>query len=425
MKKLKTLIRDYLEDALSPDASKPERFFILLNLLLPVFMGLYVFLNPMPLSSISEILFYSSVVVLLFLIFFKKTEFTLRTPLTLPYALFLIWVIIGLFFTLDFKNSIHDIRAHLLAYWIIFYLLVNYFNSKKKLEALSWVIILSVTFFSIGAIIIYYFIEGFSFNERLGGTFKEMYTGWMCLITVSAIPLMLNELYRANTLYSRLLLTFGFLITTIATLLNQSRAALIGIMVALLIMCMDNKKNIILVVITIFFMVLIPGIRERVSNKGLDDIRSNINRLSIEIIKDYHLTGVGFGMQIFGNPDVLNLEKYNQRLPKQYQQHVIRTAPHNIILDIAVRTGIIGLLLFSYILICALFMIWQVWKQTKNEDLRSWAICLLACLASFMTQSLFNDTTYNSRAVAFYTILAMITILWNLVRENQPASLNN
>ena len=334
-------------------------------------------------------------------------------------------MIIGLFFTLDFKNSIHDIRAHLLAYWIIFYLLVNYFNSKKKLEALSWVIILSVTFFSIGAIIIYYFIEGFSFNERLGGTFKEMYTGWMCLITVSAIPLMLNELYRANTLYSRLLLTFGFLITTIATLLNQSRAALIGIMVALLIMCMDNKKNIILVVITIFFMVLIPGIRERVSNKGLDDIRSNINRLSIEIIKDYHLTGVGFGMQIYGNPDVLNLEKYNQRLPKQYQQHVIRTAPHNIILDIAVRTGIIGLLLFSYILICALFMIWQVWKQTKNEDLRSWAICLLACLASFMTQSLFNDTTYNSRAVAFYTILAMITILWNLVRENQPASLNN
>ncbi|MCK7509401.1 MAG: hypothetical protein MZV70_38810 [Desulfobacterales bacterium] len=55
--------------------------------------------------------------------------------------------------------------------------------------------------FSIGAIIIYYFIEGFSFNERLGGTFKRnAHTGWMCLIAVSAIPLALNELYRANTL---------------------------------------------------------------------------------------------------------------------------------------------------------------------------------------------------------------------------------
>ncbi|MCK7509400.1 MAG: hypothetical protein MZV70_38805 [Desulfobacterales bacterium] len=58
-------------------------------------------------------------------------------------------------------------------------------------------------------------------------------------------------------------------------------------MVALLIMCLDNKKNIILVAITIFFMVLMPVLEKGVSNKGLDDIRSNINRLSVEIIKDY------------------------------------------------------------------------------------------------------------------------------------------
>jgi hypothetical protein len=39
---------------------------------------------------------------------------------------------------------------------------------------------------------------------------------------------------------------------------------------------------------------------------------------------------------------------------------------------------------------------------------------------SFMLQALFADTTFGSRAVVFYTILAMITILWSLGRQETP-----
>jgi O-antigen ligase len=420
MKKwLKAQIRNYAGDALPPNSGDCEKFFTFLNLLIPILTGLYVFLNPLPLSAASEFCFYLSLAALIVLLIFKKTCFTLRWPLTLPIALFFIWAVFGLFFTLDFKNSLHDLRGHLLEFLIIFYLLVNYFHSQKKLEDLSWIVISSTTIFSVGAVIVFYFIEGFPFNARLGSTFKEMYTGWMCFITIFAVTLTLNNLYKAKSLTGRALLTACLLIMTTTTLLNQSRGALIGLLAALIIMCFSNRKNLIFIIIVVLLILLIPGTKERVSNEGFADIRSKMNRLYIEIIRDYPVTGVGFGMQIYGNKNVLDLEKYNKKLPQKHQQGKIIASPHNTLLDVAVRTGIIGLLLYVYILLCALFMLWQTLRRS-GEYFLSWSICLFACFMSFMLQALFADTTFGSRAVVFYTILAMITILWSLGRQKTP-----
>ncbi|MDD5457329.1 MAG: O-antigen ligase family protein [Candidatus Margulisbacteria bacterium] len=423
MEKLKRFIANYFEDALSPASNVSQRFFMLLNLLLPVFTGLYLFINTLPLTAVSEILFYLSLGILLFLILLKKTDFTLRGPLTIPFAMFLIWSIIGLFFTLDPKNSIHDIYAHLLQYLIIFYLLVNYFHTRKRLEMLSWIMILSIAFFSIGAIIGYYFIDGYPFSARLGIGFRVMYTGTMVIITVAFIPLMLNKLYQSKTRAVKLFLIFCALITTLATLLSQSRAALIGLITALLIMSVNKKKTIVFIIIALFFATAIPSIRDRVSRLGFQDVRSNINRLFFEVFKDYPVTGVGFGIQIYGNPNLIDLKKYNQKLPEEYQlsPNWIFNCPHNAYLDIAVRTGIVGLMLFLSILLVALLMLWQIWRKSQDSRWRAWAVCLLACLVSIIVQIPFNDLYYPSW-ISLYTILAMITIVWGLAGKNQAVN---
>jgi O-antigen ligase len=412
-------IRNFAEDILAPKSGKEEKFFTFLNLLIPILTGLYVFLNPLPLSAASEFCFYLSLVALIILLIFKKTCFTLRWPLTLPLSLFFIWAAFGLFFTLDFKNSLHDLRGHLLEFLIIFYLLVNYFHSPKKLEAISWIVISSTTIFSAGAVIIYYFIEGFPFNDRLGFTFKEMHTGWMCFITIFAATLTLNNLYKAKSSIGRTLLAACFLILTATTLMNQSRGALIGLLASLIIMCFQNKKNLIFVFIAILLIVLIPGIKERINHEGLASLRSKINSLSIEVIEDYPITGVGFGMQIYSNKNVLDLEKYNMKLPVEDRQEKVAASPHNTFLDIALRTGIIGLFLYINILLCALLMLWQTGRRA-GKYFRSWSICLFASLMSFIMQALFADTASGPRAVVLYTILAMITIMWSLGRQKTP-----
>jgi len=166
-----------------------------------------------------------------------------------------------------------------------------------------------------------------------------------------------------------------------------------------------------------------PGISDRIRNEGFTkDIRIKMNRLTIEVIKDYPIVGIGFGGEIFGNNNLVDLAKYNRLLPPEYQQDAdfgIVGSPHNTILDIAVRTGLVGLVLFLSILITSAWMLWRAIRLKQGEYFKSWAICLFACLASFMIPALFADAAFGPRVVVFYTILAMITILWNIVQKEK------
>ena len=273
--------------------------------------------------------------------------------------------------------------------------------------------------FSFGGIIYYYFIEGHPFKARLGTNFSVMYTGTMVIVTVAAIPFMLKKLYLARTIQSRVFMGFAVFITTLATLLSQSRAALVGLMAAIMILCLAKKRAIILAVIAVLLVVAIPGVRERIVIGGTEDIRSSINRLFLEIVKDYPLTGVGFGISIYNNPALIDVGQYNQKLAKEHQMKpwwIINT-PHNAYMDVAVRTGIIGLIIFLSIPVIAVFMLWRVWRLSGSEDDRLWAICLLASLGSVLAQGLFHDLYYPSWMV-FYTLLAMITILWRSAKKD-------
>jgi len=218
---------------------------------------------------------------------------------------------------------------------------------------------------------------------------------------------------------------FAVFITTLATLLSQSRAALVGLMAAIMILCLAKKRAIILAVIAVLLVVAIPGVRERIVIGGTEDIRSSINRLFLEIVKDYPLTGVGFGISIYNNPDLIDISEYNQRLAVEHQMKpwwIINT-PHNAFMDVAVRTGLIGLMIFLSIPIIAVFMLWRVWKISGSEYDRLWAVCLLASIGSVLAQALFHDLYYPSWLV-FYTLLAMITILWNIERKEQAETPN-
>ena len=404
------------------NGGKSGIFFSVLNYSIPVFMGIYLFTNPLPVASVNEFCFYLSVLALILLLVFRKTTFTLRTPLTLPFILFFLWAVFGLFFTLDFKNTLHDLRGHFLEYVIVFFLLVNYFNSPKRLKILALIAIASATIFSIYAITVYYFIEGFPFSARLGLTFRgEMTTDYIGFITIFGICLSLHFLYKSKNIFYKILLVSCFFIMTITTLLTQSRGSLLGFLAALVILCFHNKKNIIFIIITIFIIILMPGVKERVTmNVFTKDTRIKINRLTIEAIKDHPFVGIGFGMEIYGNKNVLDLEKLNKQLPLEYQQNgVIVASPHNTILDIAVRTGVVGLVLFLYILITSLWMLWRTLKLKKGEYFKSWAICFFACFVSYMIPALFADTTFGPRVVIFYAMLAMITILWNIVQKEK------
>ena len=261
----------------SPKSVK-EIFIIILNYLIPVLMGIYIFFNPFPhTTAIKEFCFYISLLALIILILFKKTNFPLRSPLTLPFALFFLWAVFGLFFALDLTNSVHDLRAHFLKYVMIYFLLVNYFNSPKRLEILSWTVISSATVLSIAAIIIYYFVGGRPFSERFGLTFLEIPTDYIGFTLIFALTLALNKLLHNQLIFIKFLLIISSLVLCTSTMLTQSRASLIAMLVAIIILSINNKKFLIYIIITILLVMIIPGFKERINAKTIPKIIPRIN----------------------------------------------------------------------------------------------------------------------------------------------------
>ena len=412
-------MKDYFDLHLPPDVQGKDKLFFALNALIPALMGIYIFINPLPLDSISELCYYLSCVALITLLLFRKTTFTLRSPLSIGLGLFFFWAVLGLFTTLDFSNTLHDLRGYLLEYLVIFYLLANFYNSRNRLEFLSDLIIASAMVFSIGGLIIFYGIEGNPVSIRFGMTFSKMFTGFMCFTTIFAGTLSLRGVYKPESRLRRAFYFFCFLVLTMVTMLNQSRGTIISLCVAFLIMCMHRKKNIILIVVAGLMIVLTPGFIDRISSMGFtQDIRSKMFRLSWEVIKDRPIAGVGYGGEIYRNPKLVDLEKYNAALPEKYQQKEgITNSTHNTYLDVAIRMGLVGLGLYLFILLTAAWMLWDIFRRQKEEFFRSWSICLFACLASLMILLFFADALYGAQGIILYINLAMIGILWNLARQ--------
>lgn len=391
---------------------------------IPLLMGIYVFINPMPLSALSEVCFYLSVLVLFALIGYRKATFSLRSPLTLPFLLFSVWAVIGLFYTLDFKNTLHDLRVHLLTYLIVFYLLVNYFNSQRRLEILSVIVIFSATVFSLGTDISYYFIDGFPFSSRLGigADFREMPCINIGFITLPAIMLAFNRLQNSKAKSQTLLFALAIFILIITSFLTQSRGTLFGLLGGLIVLCFGNRKILLILIAALIFTPLIPGLTTRFDPETmLHDERNKTNHLAIEVIKSHPIAGFGFGMRIYNNPNLVDLEKLNNQFPAEYRQITVIPYPHNTILDITARTGVIGLMLFLNILFVSFLLLWKTFKMAKSQYFKYWAICLAACLVSFLIPALFTDATFGPRANIFYSMLAMVVILWNLDRKENTA----
>ncbi len=414
-------LKDYFDLQLPPDAQGKDKVFFALNVSIPVLMGIYIFVNPLPLDSINELCFYLSCAALITLLIFRKTDFTLRSPLTIGLSLFFVWAVLGLFITLDFSNTLHDLRGYLLEYLIIFYLLINFYNSKNGLEFLSDLVIASAMVFSIGGIIVFYLIEGNSLSARFGDTFTKMFTGFMCFTTLFAGTLSLRSVYQPGSMLRQSVYFFCFLVLTMVTMLNKSRGATISLCVALLIMCLHRKKNIILIAVAGAMIAFTPGFIDRINTMGFtQDIRSKMFRLSVEVIKDHPVAGVGYGGEIYRNSNLVDLEKYDAGLPEKYQQKKdIVKSTHNTFLDVAIRTGLVGLVLFCLIVLTAVWMLWDIFRWRKDEFFRSWSICLFACLASIMIINFFADALYGAQGIILYIILAMIGILWNLARKDQ------
>jgi putative inorganic carbon (HCO3(-)) transporter len=392
---------------------KKRKVIELLNTCIPILVGIFIFFNPFPhVTAIKEIAFYGSLLILLILILLGKTDLSLRSPLSLPFALFVLWCFVGLFFALNKENSIHDFYAHLLKYLALYYFLTNYYQTRRQFVCLVWIVISSVTLFSIGGMIYFYFILGTHLTERFG--FVEMSINYIGFATIFAITLSLQQLLIETKVYLRCILVTCLSVLVTATFLTQTRGAIIAMAFSSVLILIRHKKLLIIAsLITIIMIIMVPGMKNRLTlNYMLTSDRLAINILYIEVIKDHPIIGTGFGMRLL--EDKIFLDYYNAKVPLKFRQGVPVASTHNVLTDVTVRVGVIGLMLYLYILFSFFRTGWLIIKYEKDDFIRSWGLCLVASVLSLLIQGMFTNLAFGMQAIYFYTALAMLTILWHL-----------
>ena len=393
-----------------------EKIFTILNLSIPVLMGIFIFFNPFPYTTaIKEICFYLSVFIVLILIYFKKTDVSFKSPLTLPFVLFTAWAFIGLFFALDKENSIHDFRAHLLNYLVFYYILINFFNSRKRLVGLSWLIIISATIFSIGEIYYFYFMLGNSFSTKLLPGLPEIAVNQIGFITVTAAIFSLHYIITTDNLYVKTVSLVCLFPLCILSVLTQARSTALALFLSVIILCFRNKKILIVCLGIMLIVVAVTPVVDRfIHANPITDLRLDIDYLNLEIIKDFPIIGIGFGMETYGNEKYINLNAYNEKVPVKYRQKSIHTFPHSILFSIAVRTGLIGFALFLYILFTSFRMCWNCIRYGENDLIKNWGRCVASVLVTVIVIGIFEACSRHAQEVVLYTALAMMTIVWKL-----------
>ena len=401
----------FLSQFLSLKNINQEQFMKQLKQIVRVFIGIFILLKTFHYAtSIEEICFYFSLLIALIVSIFKKTDSFFESPLTFPFIFFVSWAIIDLFFALNKENSLRDIYGHLLKYLAFYYLLINFFNSRKHLVYLSWIVVISTSAYAIFFLIYFYIVLG----NNLSTLFRiHVYLDYLYVFAF----LLSIQLFSGETkILNKILLLICLPTTTIATILTQTRTALPAISIALIILLW--KKKILLGFLMILFLlpfVLAPYFASRLNLRAIwehKNIRIGVSYLFMEMVKDHPITGIGFGMQTYDDPKLLAI--YNKKVPSAFRQEPPIASPHNLFMDIAVRLGLVGLGLWIYILITFGRMVWRLIRRGKDDFIRKWSLCLFAGITAFFIQSIAFDATFGIQAIVFYTLLAMITILWRL-----------
>ena len=382
-------------------------------------MGIFIFLNPFPhTTAIKEICVYLSLAIVLLLICFKKINFSFKSPLTLPFVLFVVWVLIGLFFALDKENSIHDFRAHLLKYLVVYYILINFFNSQKRFVVLTWIIIASAVIFSIGEIYYFYIMLGNSFSVKLSTGLTEIPVNWVGYITVTAAIFSLFHMITNNNLQIKIISLISLFPLCTLSILTQARSAAVALLLAVIILCFKNKKIMVACLGILLIAVAVTPLKNRFINADLiSGLRLPTDLTTVEIIRDYPIVGIGFGIETYANERYINLEEYSKRVSVKYKHGKILNDPHSMMFSIAVRTGIVGFALFLYILFTSFRMCWNLIRHGKDDFIKKWGSCVAGIFVAVLVIGIFEPFFSHVPEVVFYTTFAMITILWRINQE--------
>lgn len=379
----------------------------------PFLVLVNVALNPFPhTTSIREVSYYSAVALLAFYFLRYRDWSSFNTPFTLPVALFTGWAFVGLFWALDVGASLHDIRSHLLKYVGLFLLLTIFFNSRAKIRLLFWAIIVSVVISGFHDMYFFYVVDKNSFLTRMCISNHQLPVGPLGFMALYAAALVVHLLRAGEEFWGKCALTVclgGLLLILFVT---QMRSLLVSMPFVAVALFWDNKKILmaVMLAVVLFFFGFFTKLRSP-DNMGSYTDRLTINYMSLLLIKEHPITGMGFSMETPGDSRFVDHEKLRGQVPKAIKNEGVEyTSPHSMWIGLAIQTGVVGLILFLVVWSRAITICVKLIREEVSLENRLLGQLALSAIVLFSLYGLFNVVLMHLLELLMCVSFAIISV---------------
>ena len=329
----------------------------------------------LPFSKSLVEIFITAAIALTIFIKIKKRDFIFhKSPITLALVLYFGINFLSIFWSVNFPLSLRSVISKTAEYIILFFIVYDFVDSEKKLKRLLLVVLVSVILITANGFIQQYItrfdilrgyptfktvtspgekytsFKGLAFKlppEERGYVtssfpFPNDYATWIITLLPLALAMSFFDLKKVKKSI-RVLGYAAFLALIFSLFLTKTRGAWIACSMGIFILSMMRSKKLIVAFIlaTIFFYIIMPGhVREAVKSRLSFKDRVSTWSISLEMIKDRPVFGSG-----------LNTYFENYKIYRNDQDKFKRGSyAHNCYLQQAADIGIVGLLIFLYLL---------------------------------------------------------------------------
>ncbi|HEX7556378.1 MAG TPA: O-antigen ligase family protein, partial [Leptolinea sp.] len=327
----------------------------------------------------------------------------------------------SIFYAADFSSA----QAAADDYWkdgLITVLVASLIQNKRIFRYVIWALICSGIF--MGTLSVYQYLTGSFSNEFygfaqapllniVGDTQGNRVAGpigdpnFYAQIMVVLVPFAINRMANEKSIYLKLLAGFGVIVISLSVILTYSRGGFFALVIALIALGFYRPPRLplflsLMAVVWIVVLFLPTTFVDRIStvtgliqNKQDIQVESSFRGRASEMITawlmfvDHPVLGVGSH----------NYPVYYQQYSRQLGLDPRTTArePHNLYLEIAAETGILGILVFGIIVYFAFRYINFAlvrFKESKDKDFYSLIGAYSAGFIGYLTAAMFIHGAY-------------------------------
>jgi len=190
--------------------------------------------------------------------------------------------------------------------------------------------------------------------------------------------------------------------------LTYSRGCYLAIAFAVLIFVLIMEKRLVAFFSMGIFIVpaVLPAamLNRLLSIGNMEDssskYRLSIYQATVRILKQFWPSGLGQGAEAF-----------NRVFPLFTFNGVTASHSHNLFLQVFVETGVFGFIAFLAVILCFFKSLFPFFYNTRNLKYKCAAAALIAMMAGFILQSLFDYSLYNYKVyMLFFVTLALARV---------------